>query len=138
MVEKKKVEPVQSFFIKCRLCMHIIIIEVLHIYTLHMFELNILRVRKTSKMKIICKKLVMIFSSKFKTEAFKHIYPNIYNFWKTFINWLFVRNHRTSVMREFSASRHFFKTNVTQSVAELILYSQKTRNCGHFLSNLVN
>ena len=46
--------------------------------------------------------------------------------------------HRTSVMREFSASRHFFKTNVTQSVAELILYSQKTRNCGHFLSNLVN
>ena len=46
--------------------------------------------------------------------------------------------HRTSVMREFSASRHFFKTNVTESVAELILYSQKTRNCGHFLSNLVN
>ena len=40
-------------------------------------------------------------------------------------------------MREFSASRHFFKTNVTQSVAELILYSQKTRNCGHFLSKLV-
>ena len=38
-------------------------------------------------------------------------------------------------MREFSASRHFFKTNVTQSVAEFILYSQKTRNCGHFLSN---
>ena len=32
--------------------------------------------------------------------------------------------HRTSVMREFSASRHFFKTNVTQSVAEFILYSQ--------------
>ena len=31
-----------------------------------------------------------------------------------------------SVMREFSASRHFFKTNVTQSVAEFILYSQKT------------
>ena len=26
-------------------------------------------------------------------------------------------NHRTSVMREFSASRHFFKINVTQSVA---------------------
>ena len=47
-------------------------------------------------------------------------------------------NHRTSVMREFSASRHFFKTNVTQSVAELILYSQKTQNCGHFLSNLMN
>ena len=46
--------------------------------------------------------------------------------------------HRTSVMCEFSASRHFFKTNVTQSVAELILYSKKTQNCGHFLSNLVN
>ena len=44
---------------------------------------------------------------------------------------------RTSVMREFSASRHFFKTNVTQSVAELILYSQKTRDFGHFLSILV-
>ena len=41
-----------------------------------------------------------------------------------------------SVMRKFSASRHFFKTNVTQSVDEFILYSQKTRNCGHFLSNL--
>ena len=46
--------------------------------------------------------------------------------------------HRTSVMREFSASRHFFKTNVTQSVAKLILYSQKTQNCGQFLSNLMN
>ena len=46
------------------------IIEVLHIYTLHMFELNILRVRKTSKIKIICKKLIMIFSSEFKTEAY--------------------------------------------------------------------
>ena len=33
--------------------------------------------------------------------------------------------HRTSVMREFSASRHFFKTNMTQSVAELILYIKK-------------
>ena len=32
----------------------------------------------------------------------------------------------------------FFKTKVTQSVAELILYSKKTRNCGHFLSNLAN
>ena len=31
-------------------------------------------------------------------------------------------------MCEFSAFRHFFKTNVAQSVAELILYSQKTRN----------
>ena len=46
--------------------------------------------------------------------------------------------HRTSVMREFSASRHFFKTIVTQGVGELILNSQKTWNCGHFLSNLVN
>ena len=36
-----------------------------------------------------------------------------------------IQVHRTSVMREFSASRHFFKTNMTQSVAELILYSQK-------------
>ena len=44
-------------------------------------------------------------------------------------------NHRTSVVRVFSVSRHFFKTNVTESVAELILYSQKTQNCGHFLSN---
>ena len=44
----------------------------------------------------------------------------------------------TSVMREFSASWHFFKTNMTQSVAEFILYSQKTRNCGYFLSNLAN
>ena len=52
--------------------------------------------------------------------------------------WKIGPDHRTSVMREFSASRHFFKTNVTQSVAEFILYSQKTRNCGHFLSNLVN
>ena len=34
--------------------------------------------------------------------------------------------HRTSVVRVFSASRHFFKTNVTQSVAELIQNSQKT------------
>ena len=39
---------------------------------------------------------------------------------------------------EFSASRHFFKTNVAQSVAELVLCSQKTRNCCHFLSTLVN
>ena len=31
-------------------------------------------------------------------------------------------------MCEFSASGHFFKTNVVQSVAELILYSQKTQN----------
>ena len=29
---------------------------------------------------------------------------------------------------EFSAFRHFFKANVAQSVAELVLYSQKTRN----------
>ena len=29
---------------------------------------------------------------------------------------------------EFSAFRHFFKTNVAQNVAELVLYSQKTRN----------
>ena len=29
---------------------------------------------------------------------------------------------------EFSAFRHFFKTNVAQSVAELVLYTQKTRN----------
>ena len=35
----------------------------------------------------------------------------------------------------FSVSRHFFKTNVTQSIAELILYSHFG---GHFLSNLVN
>ena len=40
--------------------------------------------------------------------------------------WKIGPDHRTSVMREFSASRHFFKTNVTQSVAELILNSQKT------------
>ena len=46
--------------------------------------------------------------------------------------------HRTSVVRVFSAFRHFFKTNVTQSVAELIQNSQKTWNCGHFLPNLVN
>ena len=32
----------------------------------------------------------------------------------------------------------FFKTNVTQSIFELILYSQKAQNCGHFLSNLAN
>ena len=31
-------------------------------------------------------------------------------------------------MREFSGSRHFFKTNVAQRAAELVLYSQKTRN----------
>ena len=30
-------------------------------------------------------------------------------------------------MCEFSAFRHFFKTNVAQSVAELILYSQKAQ-----------
>ena len=47
-------------------------------------------------------------------------------------------NHGSATMRVFSVSRHFFKTNVTQSVAELILYSQKTQNCGHFLSNLMN
>ena len=35
-------------------------------------------------------------------------------------------------MCEFSAFRHFFKTNVAQSVAELILYSQKTRNMDIF------
>ena len=35
-------------------------------------------------------------------------------------------------MREFSASRHFFKTNVTQSVAELILYSQKNTKLWSF------
>ena len=29
---------------------------------------------------------------------------------------------------EFSAFRHFFKTNVAQSVAELIIYLQKTQN----------
>ena len=29
---------------------------------------------------------------------------------------------------EFLAFRHFFKANVGQSVAELVLYSQKTRN----------
>ena len=46
--------------------------------------------------------------------------------------------HGSATMRVFSVSRHFFKTNVTQSVAELILYSQKTQNCGHFLSNLMN
>ena len=34
--------------------------------------------------------------------------------------------HRTLVVRVFSASWHFFKTNVTQSVAELIQNSQKT------------
>ena len=46
--------------------------------------------------------------------------------------------HGSATMRVFSVSRHFFKTNVTESVAELILYSQKTQNCGHFLSNLMN
>ena len=50
----------------------------------------------------------------------------------------FIRKQRIYRVRKFSASRHFFKTNVTQSVAEFILYSQKTRNCGHFLSNLAN
>ena len=41
----------------------------------------------------------------------------------------------SSLMHEFSASWQFFKTNKRdlKSVAELILYSQKTRNCGHFL-----
>ena len=39
---------------------------------------------------------------------------------------------------EFSAFRHFFKTSMAQSVAELVLYSQKNTKCGHFLSNLVN
>ena len=29
---------------------------------------------------------------------------------------------------EFSAFRHFFKTKVAQSVAELVLYCQTTRN----------
>ena len=33
---------------------------------------------------------------------------------------------------EFSASRHFFKINVAQSVADLVLYSQKTRNVAIF------
>ena len=51
---------------------------------------------------------------------------------------IFSKRHRTLVVRVFSASRHFFKTNVTQSVAELIQNSQKTWNCGHFLPNLVN
>ena len=39
---------------------------------------------------------------------------------------------------EFSVSRYFFKTNVIQSFAELILYSQKTQNCGQFLSHVLN
>ena len=34
--------------------------------------------------------------------------------------------------------KQFFSVSLTQSVAELILYSQKTQNCGHFLSNLMN
>ena len=34
--------------------------------------------------------------------------------------------HRTLAVRVFSAFRHFLKTNVTQSVAELIQNSQKT------------
>ena len=38
------------------------------------------------------------------------------------------KTQTASVMRKFSAFRHFFKTNVTQSVAEFILYSQKTQN----------
>ena len=29
---------------------------------------------------------------------------------------------------DFSAFRYFLKTNVAQSVAELVLYTQKTRN----------
>ena len=33
--------------------------------------------------------------------------------------------HGSVTMCVFSVSRHFFKTNVTQSIAELILYSQK-------------
>ena len=37
------------------------------------------------------------------------------------------------LMREFSAFWQFFKTNVILSVAELIFYSQKTRNCGHLV-----
>ena len=45
---------------------------------------------------------------------------------------------RIQRVRKFSASRHFFKTNAIQSVTEFILYSQKTRNCGNFLSNLAN
>ena len=48
----------------------------------------------------------------------------------------------SELMREFSASRHlvlvFRNKRDLKSVAELILYSQKTQNCGHFLSNLVN
>ena len=36
--------------------------------------------------------------------------------------------HGVPSVHEFSASRHFFKTNVAQSVDELILYSQKTQN----------
>ena len=35
-------------------------------------------------------------------------------------------------VREFSASRHFFKTNVAQSIAELILYSQKNSKLWSF------
>ena len=37
----------------------------------------------------------------------------------------YVCNHRTSVVRVFSTSWHFFKTNVTQSVAELWSFSTK-------------
>ena len=67
-----------------------------------------------------------------------------FKFWKIFPRnsklafWIYYQRHRTSVVREFSASRHFFKTKVTKSVAEFILYTQTTRKCGHFLSNLVN
>ena len=35
-------------------------------------------------------------------------------------------------MRKFSASWHFFKTNVTQSVAEFILFSQKNTKLWSF------
>ena len=47
-------------------------------------------------------------------------------------------NQGSPSMCEFSVSRHFLKTNVTKSVAELILYSQKAQNCDHFQSNLLN
>ena len=47
-------------------------------------------------------------------------------------NLAYMAHQTASIVREFSASRHFFKTNVTQSVAEFILYRKKKRNCGNF------
>ena len=39
----------------------------------------------------------------------------------------YILSHRTSVVRVFSASRHFFKTNVTESDAEFIFIVKNTK-----------